>query len=177
MAKTEVCALVDLGDVEDAGQDAGGEVAGGAAAQLVGEWEDESGVDSGSFEQFELAGQRGEEAMRPFWVKDAGWVRLEGDGERAAGERAGAADDLGDDSLVAEMNAIVVADGGDDGCGNGREFGELAVDAHEAFGYDKSLLLLDEKKMRGFISALRMTTQIMLRMTVPQMSCYRLAPD
>ena len=60
-AKTEVGALVHLGDVEGAGQDAGGEVAGGAAAKLVVEGQDEGGVDSGGGEQFQLAGQRREE--------------------------------------------------------------------------------------------------------------------
>ena len=133
VAKAEVGALVDLGDVEGSGQDAGGEVAGGAAAQLIGEGQDECGVDPGGGEEFQLAGQRSEEEMRPLRVQDAGGMRLEGDGEREAGERAGAADDLGDDSLMAEMHPVVVADGGDDGGGQGREFGELAVDAHGAF--------------------------------------------
>ena len=134
VAKAEVCALVDLGDVEGAGQDAGGEVAGGAAAQLVGEGEDEGGVDSGGREQFELAGQGREEEMRTLRVKDSGWVRLEGDGKREAGESAGAADDLGDDSLVAEMDPVVVADGGDNGGCRSGEFGELAVDDHLGLG-------------------------------------------
>ena len=127
VAKAEVGALVDLGDVEGAGQDAGGEVAGGAAAKLVGEGEDQGGVDAGGGEQFQLAGQRSEEEMRPLRVEDAGRMGIEGDGEGLAAEKAGARDDLGDDSLMAEMHAVEVADGGDDGGGRGGQFGELAV--------------------------------------------------
>ena len=39
-----------------------------------------------------------------------------------------ARDDLGDDSLMAQMHAVEVADGGDNRSGRGRQFGELAVD-------------------------------------------------
>ena len=50
-----------------------------------------------------------------FGAEDAGGVGIEGDGEGAAAEEAGAGDDLGDDALVAEVDAVEVADGGDDG--------------------------------------------------------------
>ena len=119
-----------LGDVEGAGQDTSGEVAGGAAAKLVGEGEDQGGVDSGVGEQFQLAGQRSEEEMRPLRVEDARRMGVEGDGDGLAAEKAGASDDLGDDSLMAKMHAVEVANGGDDGGGRKREFGELAVDDH-----------------------------------------------
>ncbi len=68
--------------------------------------------------------------MRPFRVEDAGRVGIEGDGEGLAAEKTGASDDLRDDSLVAKMHAVEVANGGDDGGGRGGQFGELAVDDH-----------------------------------------------
>ena len=67
--------------------------------------------------------------MRLLRAEDAGGMRIEGDGEGLAAEKAGASDDLGDDSLMAEMHAVEVADGGDNGGGRGGEFGELAVGA------------------------------------------------
>ena len=66
--------------------------------------------------------------MRPLRVEDTGGMGIEGDGEGLAAEKAGAGDDLGDDSLVAKMHAVEVADGGDDGGGRGGQFVELAVD-------------------------------------------------
>ena len=98
----------------------------------VGEGKDERGVDAGGGEEFELARERGDERLRVFGAKDAGGVGIEGDGEGLAAEEAGAGDDLGDDSLVAEVHAVEVADGGDDGGGRGGEVGELAVDVQGA---------------------------------------------
>ena len=65
--------------------------------------------------------------MRTLRVEDAGGMGIEGDGEGLAGEKTGACDDLGDDSLMAKMHAIEVADGGDDGGGRCGQFVELAV--------------------------------------------------
>ena len=55
-------------------------------------------------------------------------MRVEGDGEGLAAEEAGAGEDFGDNSLVAEVHAVEVADRGDDGGCRGGEFVELAVD-------------------------------------------------
>ena len=53
VAEAEVFALVDLGDVEGVDEDVGDEVAGMQVAELVGEGEDEGGVDAGGGEEFE----------------------------------------------------------------------------------------------------------------------------
>ena len=66
--------------------------------------------------------------MRMFGPQDAGGMGIEGDGEGLAAKEARAGDDLGDDGLVAEMHAVEVADGGDDGGVRGGEGGELGVD-------------------------------------------------
>ena len=42
------------------------------------------------------------------------------------------ADDFGDDPLVAAMDAVEVADGGDGGAEAGGDLGELAKDLHQA---------------------------------------------
>ena len=70
-------------------------------------------------------------------AEDAGGVGIEGDGEGLAAEEAGAGDDLGDDALVAEVHAVEVADGGDDGGARGADGGKcrserLAVDVQHA---------------------------------------------
>ena len=48
-----------------------------------------------------------------FGAEDAGGMGVEGDGDGWNAEGAGACDDLGDDPLVAAMDAVEVADGGD----------------------------------------------------------------
>ena len=127
VAEAEVFALVDFGDVEGVDEDAGDEVAGMQVAELVGEGKDEGGVDAGVGEELELAGERGEKCEWCFGAEDAGGVRIEGDGEGKAAEKAGAFDHLGNDALVAEVHAVEVADGGDHGGGGGGEVGELGV--------------------------------------------------
>ena len=47
-------------------------------------------------------------------------------------ERAGAGDDLGDDPLMAAMDAVEVADGGDGGAEVRGNLCELAEDLHQA---------------------------------------------
>jgi hypothetical protein len=67
-----------------------------------------------------------------FGAEDAAGVRIEGDGEGSAAEEACACDDFGDDTLMAEVHAVEVADGRDDGCAGGGKVGELAIDVHWA---------------------------------------------
>ncbi len=45
---------------------------------------------------------------------------------------AGAGDDLGDDPLMAAVDAVEVADGGDGGAEVGGDLGELVIDLHQA---------------------------------------------
>jgi len=59
-------------------------------------------------------------------------MRVEGDGDGPGAERAGAGDDLGDDPLMAAMDAIEVADGGDGWTEVGGNLCELAEDLHQA---------------------------------------------
>ena len=63
----------------------------------------------------------------------------------AGAEGAGAVDDLGDDPLVAEVDAVEVADGGDAGLQCGWEFARMAVDA--ASGGLDLLSFLDISKL------------------------------
>jgi len=128
VAEAEVFALVDLGDVEGVDEDVGDEIAGRHVAELVGEGEDEGGVEAGVGEEFEAAMERGDEGKRRFGTEDAGGVRVEGDSEGPAAEEARVGQDFGDDRLMAQMHAVEVADGGDYGGGRGGEVGELAVD-------------------------------------------------
>ncbi len=57
---------------------------------------------------------------------------FEGDGEGGVVELAGAGDDFGEDALVAAVDAVEVADGGDCGAEVSGDLGEAAVDVHEA---------------------------------------------
>jgi hypothetical protein len=59
-------------------------------------------------------------------------VGFEGDGEGGVMELAGACYDFGENALVAAVDAIEVADGGDGGAEVFRDFGEAAIDVHEA---------------------------------------------
>ncbi len=126
VAEAEVFSLVDLGDVEGVAEDGLGEVVGGGVAEGVGEGEDEGGVEAGGGEEFELAGEWGDEGEGLSGAEDVGGVGVEGDGEGAAAEEARAGDDLGDDGLVAEVDAVEVADGGDGGGLWGRDFCEVS---------------------------------------------------
>ncbi len=128
VAEAEVFAFVDLGGVDGVDEDVLGEFAGVHVAEGVGEGKDESCVDAGGGEEFELAGKRGDEPLRVFRAEDAGGVRIEGDGEGLSAEEAGAGADFGDDSLMAEVHAVEVADGGDDGGVGSGEVGELGVE-------------------------------------------------
>ena len=130
MAEAEVFAFVDLGGVDGVAEDGGGEIARGHVAEGFGEGEDEGGVEASGGEEFELAGEWGEERVRVVRAEDSGGVGVEGDGQGLAGEGAGAGDDFGDDGAMAEVDAVEVADSGDDRGGRGGEIGELGVDAH-----------------------------------------------
>jgi hypothetical protein len=61
-------------------------------------------------------------------TENARGVGVEGDGEGLAAEEAGAGEDFGDDGLMAEVHAVEVADGGDDGGGGRGDGSELEVD-------------------------------------------------
>ncbi len=99
----------------------------------VGEGKDEDGVDAGGFEEFELLRMRGVmSGQAGVGAEDSRGMGIEGDGDGGLVEFAGAGDDLGDDPLVAAMDAVEVADGGDGGAEVGGEIGELAIDAHQA---------------------------------------------
>ncbi len=65
-------------------------------------------------------------------AQNADGMGVKGDGERAQAEEASAGDDLIDDPGVAAMDAVEVADGGDDGAEVGGESGEIREDVHRA---------------------------------------------
>jgi len=123
---------MQLGDVEGLLQDVGGEGARGVLGELFGEGEDEDSVEARGFEEFELAGEGRDEWQACVGAEDSCGVGIEGDGDGGLVEFPGAGDDLGDDPLVAAMNPVEVADGGDGGAEVGGEIGELAIDAHQA---------------------------------------------
>ena len=79
----------------------------------VGEGKDQGAVDAGGGEQLEFPGQGSDKGVGVVGTQDAGGGWIEGDGERSAAEEAGAGDDLGDNALMAEVDAVEVADGGD----------------------------------------------------------------
>ena len=128
VAEAEVFALVDLGGVDGVDQDFRREVSRVHVTECVGEGEDEGGVDASGGEEFELTVERGDEGEGRFGAEDPGGVGVEGDSEGLSAEEAGAFDDFGDHSLMAEVHSVEVANGGDYGGVRGGEVGELAVD-------------------------------------------------
>ena len=59
-------------------------------------------------------------------------MRVEGDGDGAGAEGAGSGDNLGDDPLMAAMDTVEVADGGDRWAEVLGNLCELAEDLHQA---------------------------------------------
>ena len=86
-----------LSDVEGVDENVFDEVAGVHVAKRVGEGKDERGVDAGGGEEFELAGERGDERLRLFGAEDAGRMGVEGDGEGFSAQETGSGEDFGDD--------------------------------------------------------------------------------
>ncbi len=132
VAEAEVLAFVELVDADAVAEEILGEGAGGHAREVVREGQDDDGVEAGGAEEFEFLGEWGDEGQVGFGAEDAGGVWVEGDGYGGDAESASAVDDLGNDPLVAEMNAVEVADGGDARAPVGWEFRWMAVDAHQA---------------------------------------------
>ena len=100
--------------------------------EFGGEGQDEQGVDAGGGEELEFFGEWGDERLARLGAEDPRGMRVEGDGDGPGAEGAGAGDDLGDDPLVAAMDAVEVADGGDGGAEAGRDLREVAIDLHQA---------------------------------------------
>ena len=113
---------MELLDAEAVAEEILGEVAGGHAGEVAREGQDDDGVDAGGAEEFEFLVEWGDEGQGGFGAEDAGGVGVEGDGEGGDAEGARAGDDLGDDPLVAEVDAVEVADGGDAGAPGWRGF-------------------------------------------------------
>ena len=81
--------------------------------EVFGEGDDGDVLDAGGGEELEFARQRSDEGLRVFGSQDAAGVGIEGDGEGLSAEEARAVDDFRDDRLMAEVDAVEVADGGD----------------------------------------------------------------
>ena len=136
VAEAEVFALVDLADAAAFAEDLLGELAGGEAGEFGCEGEQEGGVDAGLGEEVEFLGGGGDEGVGGVGAEDADGVGVEGDGEGFEGlsllrKRAGAGEDLVDDPAVAAVDAVEVADGGDDGAEGGGDCGEGFEDVHD----------------------------------------------
>ena len=124
VAEAEVFSFVEFGDVESFVEDFSGEGSGGHLRELFGEGNDDDCVESGSGEELEFFGERGDEGEGGFGTEDARGMGFERDCYRWNAKFAGAGDDLFNDPLMATMHAIEVADGGDGGAVVGWDLGE-----------------------------------------------------
>ena len=115
IAETEVLAFVNFGGVGGVSEDGFGEEAGGELGESGVEGKDEGGVNAGGGEQFEFTGKRGDEGVRGFGAEMADGMGVEGDGQGFLVGGTGLGDDFGQDLLMAAVDAIKVADGGDRG--------------------------------------------------------------
>ena len=154
VTEAEVFALVDFDDVGGVTEDVRGELASGEMREGEIEGENEGSVNAGGGEETEFLFERSDESEIGLLAEDAGGVRVKGDGEGGYAERFSASDDLGDDPLMAAVDAVEVPDGGDGGAEAGRELGETAVDLHaippESFrrGRETQIPFGDDKKIR-----------------------------
>ena len=130
--KAEVFAFVKLGDVEGLLENVSSEVVSSGLRELGGKGQDEQGVDAGGGEECDLFRERSDKGLAGFRADDAGRVRVEGDGDGGEAERASTGDDFGDDPLMAEVDAVKVADGGYGRAEVAGDFRELAIDFHQA---------------------------------------------
>ena len=127
---------MDLDRAERVAKDLLRELAGGEGAEILGKGEDEGEVNAGFGEELKFARERGDEwgAGGAFAsVEHVGGVGVEGDYDGAGVQDLGPGSDLRDDGLVADVDAVKVADrdnGGLVGAGQGGELGEGVGDLH-----------------------------------------------
>ena len=118
VAKAKVFADENSADAEGADENLLGEVLRGEAREIVGERQDNGGLEAERSEAAEALGLRGKARRRGFGAKDFLGRRVEGqdgsDGVNIAGSGDGSAKDV----LVAEVDAVEVADG--EGAAEGR---------------------------------------------------------
>ena len=134
VAEAEVGAFDDLAGVERSGEGVAGEVARTDLGERGREGEDDGCVNAGGGEEFEALGHGREQAEAGVRAEDAQGVGVEGEGDGGQAERAGAGDERGEHELVAAVDAVKVADGGDDAAGaeGGGCIGEGVEDLHGA---------------------------------------------
>ena len=113
VAEAEIVTFVNLDGVERLLEDLVGEVEGGEAREILGEGDHDSGIDAALSDQIEALRERRDEARGLFGAENANWMGIEGDGKGLRAKRNSALADVVHDGLMAEVNAVEVADGED----------------------------------------------------------------
>ena len=130
-------------------KDLTGEGFGGEAAEFWREGKHQRGVEPGGRELLELGSERGDEDVRGFGTQHAHGVWIEGEGEGLEAQLARACVDLVDDPAMAAVDAVEVADGGDDGAEIGGEFVGGAEDLHCCLALSRYLPKMESRREEG----------------------------
>ena len=130
VAEVEVLAHDDDLGVEAVEEHLAHEVLGRLLGPRLVERDHEAEVDAGLGQQLELLLEVGEQPRRGGRPHDRGGVPVEGDDGGAQPLGLGPLADLGDDGLVAEVHAVVGADGDDAALGRSRAGIVVADDLH-----------------------------------------------
>ena len=128
MPEVKVAAFVQAADAENLDEDASDKLLRREAGERCVEWQHDNGVNAGGGKQWDTAGHGSEQFGRAGGAEEPLRVGVESDGDGAEAEGARFSDDGREDFLVAEVDAVEVADGGDNGSGGRWKPGELAVD-------------------------------------------------
>src|SRR5882757_5672961 len=113
VAEVKIFAHQDGADVQAAHQNLLDELFGGKAREIEGEGEDDGGLQAYGAEPVHALGIGGEAERSGFRAKDSarGWIESEGGGDVASFR--GVLDGGADDGLMAEVDAVEIADGED----------------------------------------------------------------
>ena len=111
-AETEVRALMNFDDLKIA-RKLGAKIEGGGGGEIQGERDNGGSIHALGGDQRELVVKLRDQFRSEVRAQYAGGMRVEGDGEGASAEFAGATHDLLQYMLMSAMNTVEVADAGD----------------------------------------------------------------
>ncbi len=122
MAEVESFADAEAGERSEVLRQESNEGIGGLLPEVVGELEDEGGVEPQAGEGVQSLGEGIDEGRGAMRGDDGVWVPVEGDGDGVTVSGPGVREGLLEDALVAQVHPVEHADGGADGLASSVEF-------------------------------------------------------